>query len=201
MTLAGCSAVGFKSLSSSWDSLFGHAPPSEKTLRAAPEHAVLVKTNDQYRIHELAGSSAIRNYWRAAYPSRLVSTLDQRLNSTAGYNDELLDLHYHYSGTPPWQRPPSRLPAHYKVTAYFKNKQEHMLNGKAELRCKPHTGMVKLPLAQVSAFECLEHIEWADGSNTDNHIWRDNQGHIVRFRQAPWPGAPELSWEVIKPWW
>ncbi|RKR06045.1 group 4 capsule polysaccharide lipoprotein GfcB/YjbF [Kushneria sinocarnis] len=201
MALSGCSAVGFHSVSSTWHSLFGQPPPDRETLRATPGPAVLMASNDGYRIYSLAESTEIRRYWRSDYPLRLVSTLHQRLNTTAGHENRLLDLRYHYAGTPPWQRPIARLPAYYRVAAYFETDREHMLTGRAELRCKPHAGMVRLPLKRIAAFECLEHIEWANGKATNNHIWRDARGHIVRARQIPWPGAPELSWEVIKPWW
>lgn len=74
--------------------------------------------------------------------------------------------------------------------------------GRASIACEAGTQRVELPLVTLPLEKCQEDVAWNSGEQTHSVYWRDPKTHrIWAANTVAWPGAPEINWEVARPWW
>lgn len=93
--------------------------------------------------------------------------------------------------------------AQFTVVRAWRDKKGSRHSGQAQARwhCASETSSVELPLTTIDLQKCVKSLRWSDGSQTQSAYWRDAQGQIWKAAVAAWPGAPQVSWQVARPWW
>ncbi|WP_106478275.1 YjbF family lipoprotein [Phytohalomonas tamaricis] len=199
--LSACSSTSTAPLGSYVWHFFSSDTPSSEYISNHMSPSVVVKSTDNANnFYLLALRSAENTYWQSSKNTAFMLH-NERLASTGGFKHELLSTRYLYDGIPPWQRSLDELPAYYQVEAYYQDMLYQASKGKATLRCKSTPEHVNLPLTNMLLTPCIEKIEWANGENTYNYLWREPRtSHIRQAEETPWPGAPTFIWKAAKPW-
>ncbi|HET7315083.1 YjbF family lipoprotein [Salinisphaera sp.] len=93
--------------------------------------------------------------------------------------------------------------AHFVVERSWIDEEgvRHTGRARADWSCDSAARSVELPLTTRDLYKCVETLDWAGGGDTRSVYWRDDGGHVWKADVAAWPGAPEISWQVARPWW
>lgn len=77
----------------------------------------------------------------------------------------------------------------------------HTGRATADWSCSSATSSVDLPLTTRDLYKCTETLDWATRGKTRSVYWRDDSRRVWKADVVAWPGAPEISWQVARPWW
>lgn len=130
------------------------------------------------------------------------------LDQTAGLMSNLMMTRIHQvdgilAGMP-WHMADTGEAFEYLVQRIWRSKDGvlHADQAHARLVCHEHSAKKTLPLGSLVLQRCLETLTWSDGTSTQSILWRHPDSHqLWAVHTVPWPGAPEIHWEVARPWW
>ncbi|WP_168016913.1 YjbF family lipoprotein [Halomonas salinarum] len=112
--------------------------------------------------------------------------------STAGFDNNLMGLSYDRA-----------LLDSQRLDAYWQDRDGQLRHARASLttQCAPASS-VSLPLTTLPLQRCTQEWNWHDAGTSINTLWRSAEsGRIWAGDIQPWPGAPDISWQVARPWW
>lgn len=95
-------------------------------------------------------------------------------------------------------------PIEYKVLRTWRTLDGRLRSGTASatLTCSADVMPLQLPLARLPLKKCAEAMTWGSGKRTKSTYWIDpKDNRIWAGNVVPWPGGPEYSWQVARPWW
>lgn len=130
------------------------------------------------------------------------------LDHTAGLATDLLMTRFRRTdgvlSSAPWQAAEAGQPFTYVVQRQWQRagSMPYTDAAQATLVCEEHTTPVELPLTTLSLQRCRETLVWSGGAETWSTLWRSPENHrLWAMTTVPWPGAPEIEWQVARPWW
>lgn len=127
------------------------------------------------------------------------------LNSTRGLQRNLLSNRLTSGGEDiqPWGLAADQ-PVIYRVERSWENTGGQPQAGRAQatFACNDELESVELPLTTLDLSRCTETLEWDSGKTTRSVLWRHPDTNRIWAGDAvAWPGGPQVTWQVARPWW
>lgn len=195
---------------SPWVSTFASALPglkhdASKQAEAIPYASVNLSVGGQGGLLILAEQADALTFWQSSSRETIVFR-NGYLNSTRGLRANLLASRMTTDAgkaIQPWQSP-AVTPVTYRVQRSWEDAKGDRHAGRAEafFACAQTTEAVELPLTTLDLERCTESLDWESGKKTRSVVWRHPKTHRIWASDAvAWPGGPEVSWQVARPWW
>jgi len=195
---------------SPWVSTFASALPGlgddvSKQAAAIPYASVDLSVGGQGGLLILAEQTDALTFWQSSSRETIVFR-NGYLNSTRGLRANLLASRMTTNtgaAIQPWQSA-ATTPLTYRVERSWEDAKgrRHAGRANASFVCAETTESVELPLTTLDLERCTESLDWESGRQTRSVVWRHPQTHRIWVSDAvAWPGGPQVSWQVARPWW
>lgn len=205
LVLSGCGGAG--ALRSTMQAVVPWSGDVSQRAAALPYATVDMSVNGNGGLLVLAELSHGNAYFQSA--SRGVIVLRHgNLYRTAGLAANLVMTRVYRQDqalqAAPWRLATAGKPFHYQVQRQWRGAEGvlHADTARATLTCEQDTTQIELPLATLGLQKCRVTLAWSGGAHTQSILWRHPDDHrLWAVHTVPWPGGPEIEWQVARPWW
>ncbi|XKE47215.1 YjbF family lipoprotein [Halomonas organivorans] len=195
--LGGCASSGKTPLGASVAALWPDRSEAQVRATELPYASLSARLGDVQGLLVMGAQAGDVSYWPAR--DGLVLELWQGgLHAVRGLETDLLGSEY--SPGPPWRE---AAPYAFRLVRHLSDASGIIRRVQAEgrMRCAPPERLA-LPLGERRLERCELILSWAGGETTSATLWRDpDTRHPWAVETTPWPGAPELEWQVARHWW
>ena len=204
--LAGCASGGLSPLGDALQDLLPGGDQAGERAEALPYASLALDAGDRRGLVVMGAQAGDTTLWPTGSRG-LITLYREGLQATAGLPRDLLDTRYWpierdapQTGYVPWRE---AAPGAFRVERSWQEADGSVARLAAEgrLSCSPPEPR-ELPLVNLALQRCEQRLAWEGGRITTGTLWREAKSRrLWAVEETPWPGGPQIEWEVARPWW